>query len=182
MKRRRHSVNVLLDKGIWLLGPIQLGIVMFQSDKIPLSEVYRHFAITMPQLYTAMGADGLPADEVSYILGLIRHRLNFMYGEAIGLSYLLDPNYLAAGMNEAHKQAAVTALRRSGSSGIVATENNVQERQKLDDGIFNEWATWFEQTLIDKESRDSTIHLLTAKRYWNINGFAYPTQPLNLWR
>jgi hypothetical protein len=69
-KRKREEVKGIvckatfldyLTKSIELLAPIQAGIVMFQSDTIALSEVYRHFAITMPRLYTAM--DGLTGEE-----------------------------------------------------------------------------------------------------------------------
>jgi Protein of unknown function (DUF 659)/hAT family C-terminal dimerisation region len=161
-----------LTKSIAILTPIQVGITMFQNDHISLSEVYRQFAFTMPGAYQQM--DCLSADESTYVLGLIKARLDFMYGEAIGLSYLLDPNYLADGMQEAHKVKALDFLTEYGPSGVAATQENADERQKLKDNIYKEWADWTEDTVIQKGRTGSRLHLLTAKKYWNIDGSKYP--------
>jgi hypothetical protein len=91
------------------------------------------------------------------LLAVVEGCLDFMYGEAIGLSYILDPNYLSEGMKATHRQAAVATLRTYGSS------DNIDERLRQGDVIFDEWATWFEETRILKTGPGSHLHLLTAK-------------------
>ena len=161
-----------LTKSIAILTPIQQGIVKFQSDKIALSEVYRHFAVTMPQMYRSI--DCLLGNELLYLLRLVESRLDFMYGEALGLSYILDHNYLAEGMCALHRQDAEDMLYKSGSLHMVATENNVEDRRRLNEGIFNEWVNWFEDTLTIKGNPSQHINLITAKKYWTTRGFGYP--------
>jgi hypothetical protein len=38
------------------------------------------------------------ADKKAYLVELVRKRFDFMYGDAHGVAYLLDPRYLGDGM------------------------------------------------------------------------------------
>jgi hAT family C-terminal dimerisation region len=85
----------LLDKAIMILNPIDAAIVFFQSDKVPVSEVFRTFNDKLPVVFNAM--DISPAER-NYIKDLLKNRYTFMEGDSHAISYLLDPRYLGSGM------------------------------------------------------------------------------------
>ncbi|KAI9922119.1 hypothetical protein PsorP6_001927 [Peronosclerospora sorghi] len=97
-----------LDKSIAILEPIEVGVNAFQNDQISLSMVYKHFALSIPESYENMIC--LSNEERSYILNLVKERLCFMYGDAIGIAYLLDPVMIVDGMLDEHKVQAEDAL------------------------------------------------------------------------
>ena len=79
-----------------LHGPIDMFIVMFQSDAAPCSEVYRAF----PDLEDKMiKLPNMDEDKKTYLVELVKKRFEFMYGDAHGVGYLLDPRYLGDKMS-----------------------------------------------------------------------------------
>ncbi|KAH6571036.1 hypothetical protein BASA60_007375 [Batrachochytrium salamandrivorans] len=78
-----------LDKAIMILNPVDTTIVVFQSDSVPVSQIYQSFANTMKEQYEMMNC--LSDAERLYLLQLLQSRLDFLYGDAIGIAYLLDP-------------------------------------------------------------------------------------------
>ena len=89
------SFLTLLDKAIMILNPIDAAIVFYQSDKVPVSEVYCTFNHKLPLAFRAMD---IPLAERNYILNLVKDRYLFMEGDSHAISYLLDPRYLGSGM------------------------------------------------------------------------------------
>ena len=89
------SFLTLLDKAIMLLNPIDAAIVFFQSDKVPVSEVFCTFNNKLPLAFSAMD---IPLAERDYILNLVKDRYLFMEGDSHAISYLLDPRYLGSDM------------------------------------------------------------------------------------
>ncbi|KAH6593564.1 hypothetical protein BASA50_005807 [Batrachochytrium salamandrivorans] len=78
-----------LDKATMILNPVDTTIVVFQSDSVPVSQIYQSFANIIKEQYEVMSC--LSDAERSYFLQLLQSILDFLYGDAIGIAYLLDP-------------------------------------------------------------------------------------------
>ncbi|KAE8953667.1 hypothetical protein PR001_g32790, partial [Phytophthora rubi] len=84
-----------LDKAIAILQPIDEYITKFQSDSVPLSEVYQAF-LQLPAKFKAI--PGLKKKEIEYLTTRTKHRFTLIYGPAHGIANLLDPRYISDGM------------------------------------------------------------------------------------
>ncbi|KAH9255956.1 hypothetical protein BASA81_005992 [Batrachochytrium salamandrivorans] len=73
-----------LEKAIMILNPVNTTIVVFQSDSVPVSQIYQSFANTMKEQYEMMNC--LSDAERFYLLQLLQSRLDFLYGDAIGIA------------------------------------------------------------------------------------------------
>ncbi|KAH6595817.1 hypothetical protein BASA50_005544 [Batrachochytrium salamandrivorans] len=94
---RTVSFVELLDKAIMILNPVDTAIVVFQSDSgAHVSQIYQSFANTMKEQYKMMSC--LSDAERFYLLQLLQSRLDFLYGDAIGIAYLLDPRFVGENM------------------------------------------------------------------------------------
>ena len=113
-----------LDKCIEIMEPIDTGITSFQNDHAPLCSVYEHFTLFMKESYENMSC--LSIEERSYILNLVKKRLEFMCGDATGVDYLLDPVLLRKDMLNKHKIRAEDALFHSILQEFVINEKNQQ--------------------------------------------------------
>jgi hypothetical protein len=74
-----------------ILEPIDKLLTIFQSDCTALSDVFKNFAVLGPTLLTS---EGLHADEKVYQTKLAKYRFEFIYGDAPGIAYVLDPRYI----------------------------------------------------------------------------------------
>ena len=72
-------------------------IAKFQSDCVPISEVYQSFGKVLPQMFTNMA--GVSQAEKAYILRMTAEPFDVMYGVAHELGNILDPRYLGEGMD-----------------------------------------------------------------------------------
>ncbi|KAH9263996.1 hypothetical protein BASA83_012578 [Batrachochytrium salamandrivorans] len=90
-----------LEKAIMILNPVDTTIVVFQSDSVPVSQIYQSFASTMKQQYEMMNC--LSDAERFYLLQLLQSRLDFLYRDAIGIAYLLDPRFVGKKMTAFEK-------------------------------------------------------------------------------
>lgn len=79
-----------LKNGIDLLSPINRILNLFQSDLIPLSEVYYNFI----ELLTMKQFDNFNNLDRNIIFTAIKSRFAFIYNEAHAIAYLLDPRFL----------------------------------------------------------------------------------------
>jgi hypothetical protein len=129
-----------LIKSIAILEPIEVGIKLFQDYDVSLSMVYEHFAVSMVQSFRFMGC--LTTSETSYILDLLQDRLDFMYGDAIGLSFILDPVIFGDGMCPAHKLRAGDVLFESAAVGCVLTEENADEMSTQKEQLYIHYTNW----------------------------------------
>ena len=84
-----------LDECTTILAPIDMHIKILQRDAVPCSDVYKAFVELEEKMRNLTNVD---ADKKAYLVELVRKRLNFMYGDAHGVTYLLDPRYLGDGM------------------------------------------------------------------------------------
>ena len=96
--------------------------------------VYKTFGVTMKHSFQDMQC--LTDGERLYISKLIAERLCFMYGDAIGISYLLDPVMIGDSMLDAHRNRAETALFDSVNCSIVITEENQEDIDKKKEQLF----------------------------------------------
>ncbi len=85
-----------LDECIKILTPIDMFIKIFQSDAVPCSNVYKAF-LDLEDMMRKL--TDVSEDKKAYLVKLVRERFDFMYGDAHGVAYLLDPRYLGDGMS-----------------------------------------------------------------------------------
>jgi hypothetical protein len=79
-----------LAKCIAIIKPINKLIVKYQCDSRKLSEVYFDMDCLAAK-YTDM--EGIDAESLAYIRALVLYRWNFMYADAHGVAFLLDPTF-----------------------------------------------------------------------------------------
>jgi hypothetical protein len=85
-----------LDECVKILTPIDMFIKIFQSDAVPCSNVYKAF-LDLEDMMRKLS--DVSEDKKAYLVKLVRERFDFMYGDAHGVAYLLDPCYLGDGMS-----------------------------------------------------------------------------------
>lgn len=77
-----------LDECIKILKPIDMFIVIFQSDAVPCSFVYKAFLDMEDMMRKLPKVD---EEKNTYLVELVKKMFEFMYGDAHGVGYLLDP-------------------------------------------------------------------------------------------
>ncbi len=70
-------------------------IKMFQCDAVSCSDVYKAFLVMEEKIHKM---SNVCLEKREYLVKLVKHRFNFMYGDAHGVCYLLDPRYLGNDM------------------------------------------------------------------------------------
>ena len=91
-----------LEKGIAILKPIDKAIVCLEGDSVPVSEIHYLLMVDLKNQYESM--ECLEELKKTYLLGLLQARMDFLYGNAIGIAYLLDLRYLGDGMATVQKR------------------------------------------------------------------------------
>ena len=71
-------------------------IKIFQSDDAPCSDVYKAFLDLEDKMHLIPELDQV---KKTYLVELVRKRFQFMYGDAHGVAYVLDPRYLGDRMS-----------------------------------------------------------------------------------
>jgi hypothetical protein len=80
-----------LRKALAIFAPIDVLIVKYQSNKVPISEVMPNFHNLPEEYKKVMSINIITRQEFEYLVVLAQRRFQFMYDVAHGLSYLLDP-------------------------------------------------------------------------------------------
>ncbi|GMG16900.1 unnamed protein product [Phytophthora fragariaefolia] len=83
-----------LTKAVKILNPIGVSLKRLEEDAAPISSVYKLF-IDLP---SEMEETGLSSGKLKAVKTLIKTRFDFVYGDAHGRAYLLDPRYAGKGM------------------------------------------------------------------------------------
>jgi hypothetical protein len=86
-----------------ILEPIDQLIVKYQSDSVPLSDVFYDFHQLPSRFSTAPAWELMSQEEQQYLVLLSSKRFKFMYSDAHGLAYLLDPRYLGEGLSHMNR-------------------------------------------------------------------------------
>ena len=86
----------LLRKALALLRPIDALIVKYQADSVPISEVTPE-SIAIGHAYDVLLQQGVISEtECQYVKHVCASRFQFLYGNAHGIAYLLDPRFLGS--------------------------------------------------------------------------------------
>ena len=122
----------------------------------------------------------LSSEERSYILKLVVDRLEFMYGDAIGISYILDPVLLGKDMLDEHKIRAEDSLFESVSRGIVITDKNREQYETKKEQLFVEYTDWVIKATSERIKNDFRYKMLskrtkTSIQYWLVDGLPFHT-------
>ncbi|KAH6600654.1 hypothetical protein BASA50_002114 [Batrachochytrium salamandrivorans] len=92
-------------------------------------KIYQYFANTMKQQYEMMNC--LSGAERSYLLQLLQSRLDFLYGDAIGIAYLLDPRFVGKKMAAFEKTRVEDLIFGYGSETEQAQQMGKKEEMYL---------------------------------------------------
>ncbi len=80
-----------LCKALAILALINVLIVKYQYDQVPIFEVMSDFHNLFEEYKKVMSSNIITRKEFEYLVVLAQRRFQFMYGVAHGLLYLLDP-------------------------------------------------------------------------------------------
>ena len=75
-------------RAIRLITPIMKEVTKFQSDKVPVSEVFVSFSKLIMELPLQ---EHLTLKQAEFLESLLKDRWDFMYSDCIFMAYLLDP-------------------------------------------------------------------------------------------
>jgi regulator of replication initiation timing len=164
----------LLQKAIEILDPIDAAIVYYQSDQVPVSEVYRTFLSKLPSSISGMKL--ISDAERAYLLQLVEKRMVFMYGDAHGIAYLLDPRYLGSGMSM-EKRLAVEELILSHPSSSESDNKPTVEQQQ---SVFEDYTNF--RIAVHEMKRVQTIAWgllecgrISPLKFWLSEGDSFPS-------
>ncbi|KAE9138160.1 hypothetical protein PF007_g1522 [Phytophthora fragariae] len=88
----------------WLVESSALR--QFEKNETPISEVYQIFV----DLPTKLNTVGLAAAEFKIVKALMKSCFDFIYGDAHGIAYLLDPRYAGLNMDSTVRNAVEKVL------------------------------------------------------------------------
>jgi hypothetical protein len=159
-----------LDKSLLILKPIDKWIKFFQSDKAEISVVYKAFQ-ELPGIFQEMST--LSVQERTYLQNLSKDRFEFMYGDAHGIGYLLDPRYCGNGMSqEVSEEIEEFIFQFPNEDGSAKTEEEMIQ-------ISKEYTEWKIKALKERTNNTFRFKLLgkskTILQYWQSDGSFYPT-------
>ncbi|KAE8983665.1 hypothetical protein PR003_g23818 [Phytophthora rubi] len=95
-----------LKHAIALLKLVAKPMKQFVKNETPVSDVFKLFL----DLPTSIDTCGLPARDVKVVKGLVKERFDFIYGDAHGVGFLLDPRYRGLGMDSTTRANVETLL------------------------------------------------------------------------
>ncbi|RAW29573.1 hypothetical protein PC110_g14067 [Phytophthora cactorum] len=88
-------------------------IKVFERNTRPVSDVYNMF-LQLPKKFDKIS---MPITAFAVITTVLRERFDFVYGDAHGVSYLLDPRYAGKDMDNDTREAVVDFIARWNGPG-----------------------------------------------------------------
>ena len=156
-----------LDESIKILQPIDKFIKLFQSDAVPCSDVYHAFL----ELEKLMQELTIEERKKAYLVKLVRDRFDFMYGDAHGIAYLLDPRYLGDGMSRTLRKEVEDVIY--GYPTKNGTTNNTRKEQ-----MAQEYTSFRIEALDERQQQSFRFKLIgqskSVLQWWIADGTDWP--------
>ncbi|KAJ1337100.1 hypothetical protein BSLG_006860 [Batrachochytrium salamandrivorans] len=139
---------------------------MFQSDSVPISEVYQAF-IKLPNIFSEIV--GISLEQKDLPIKLTAERLNFIYGDAHGFGNILDPRYLGDGMDRELRSQVEDLLFAFGP------DESTERKEK----IYNKYTKFRVSALQERTADSFRFKMLkkgtkTVMQYWVSDGNDWP--------
>lgn len=162
-----------LKVAIAILEPIDKLITKFQSDCVPVSDVVKAFK-ELPGLFGKI--ESISQVEKDYLNKLTNDRFQFMYGDAHGLGYILDPRYLGEGMEREFQMQCEDLLFAFGAATSIGTEQELFDRKEQ---MLKEYTSFRVSALQEKQTNSFRFQMLsrgskTSLEYWLSDGVHWP--------
>lgn len=156
------SINLAMS----ILSPIMPYITKFQSDSVPISEVFNMFLSIKNEYLKLLNDSKITYLQMMALHALVNARLDKHYKLVHGLSYNMDPRYFGQNLSLAQKGAVETHLSEFKLPNIEGNALNDLTKLKLDINIRN-----YHQAMV-KELKDGSIS--TIEFYVNLSDSDYP--------
>jgi hypothetical protein len=170
----------LLKMTLSILNPIDIAITYYQSDSVPISDVFATFSNELPRSITALTT--ITDEERSYMLKLNQHRFEFMYGDAHGIGYVLDPRYVGEGMPLAMRESIENLIYLYPSASVMISESDVgPPDQTSQERMFEEYTDYRIAALEQKAANPPSLMFRMIKekkisvlKFWQSRGDQWP--------
>jgi hypothetical protein len=157
---------------------IDVLIVKYQSDGVPISDVWLDFHL-LPNCFTeVLKQHHFSGTEPEYLVKLSRDCLDFMYSIAHGMAYLLDPLYLGIGLPfQIRKVIEDQLCAMSTELGIspppIVDSRNHQEK------LFLHYTEFMIDAMAEKDGNMVIYQMLlgrqmTPLQWWLTDGIQWP--------
>ena len=157
-----------LNKALNILGPIDQLIVKYQSDDVPLSDVLPDFNKLPTRFAASPTREFLSHEELQYLTMLANQRFEFMYSDAHGLAYLLDPRYLGEGISHQHRSNLEDILINLPLDSVPVTDEKKSD-------VYMQYTEFVIAAQNEKANSTFRYKMLTGRRktplqYWQADG------------
>ena len=157
-----------LDESIKILAPIEKYIKIFQSDSVPCSDVYQAFLDLEKQMRNLANVEEFKR---AYLVKLVQQRFEFMYGDAHGVAYVLDPRYLGDGMERKLRKEIEDFIYEFPTKD--GTTNDQQKKQMAE-----EYTAFRIEALNERQQKSFRFKLIgeskTVLQWWLADGTDWP--------
>ena len=162
-KEKCVEIKHKLDESINILAPIEKYITIFQSDSVPCSDVYQAFLDLEKQMRNLATVEEC---KKAYLVKLVQQRFEFMYGDAHGVAYILDPRYLRDGIErKLRKEIEDFIYEFSTKNG---TTNDQRKKQMAEE------YTAFQIEALNERQQKLIGESKTVLQWWLADGTDWP--------
>ena len=166
----------MLKKALRILSPIDRLIVKYQCDKVPISDVLPDFDSLPSAFLNEFTRNVIVQEELNYLVDATQKRLMFMFGEAHGVSNLLDPRHLGA---QLHPEGPASRLEAQDALFMTPVDDVTLVTEERKELLYKEYTKFFMHATLEKRI-NSFRHkclmkgLSTPLEYWHIEGVQWP--------